>query len=137
MQDQPEFHAVDGQLRRIVYEEIDQDAIEIEVQAQVDQAQNNLNDATQVREQAEQIYSVAESAAEQASNDLDEAKKTEEEAESALQKSLAGRESLTNAKQLAASQLESTDIEDDDSDGNEVDSIESTDAVNVPITLAS
>jgi hypothetical protein len=106
MQNQPEFQAVGGQLHRVVYQPVDENSVEAEVQAQVDAAQNALNQATQTREHAEQVYTAAEAAAEAASLDLDSAKKVEVEAETAFQKSTSSRDALASAKQLATQQLE-------------------------------
>lgn len=136
MPDQPEFHAVDGQLHRVTYEPVDEGEAEVETQSQVDQAQNQFNAAMQLREQAEQVYLEAENAAELASNQLDATKLAEEEAEGALQKSLAKRDSLARAKQLAVSQLESEDAESVD-DGIDEDETTDSEAVNLTVKVAA
>ncbi len=78
MQEQPEFQAVGGQLHRVVYQEVDESSVEADLLAQLDAAQTHLNEATQGREQAEQVYANAEAAAEEAANQL-ELKKQEVE----------------------------------------------------------
>lgn len=139
MEDQPKFHAVGGQLHRVIYEPVDQDSVDAEIAAQLDSSQTALNFATQARIEAEGSYAIAEAAAEQASLILDAARASEGDAESAFQKSVATRDSLVNAKQLAIEQSEQADAEESDSESDEDDDEEdaTAGAVNVPITAAS
>jgi membrane protein involved in colicin uptake len=135
MQDQPEFQAVGGQLHRVVYQEVDQNSVETEVQSQLEAAQTRLTEVRQAREQQEQVCVNAEAVAEEAANRLEELKTDEGVAEEAVQKSVASQESFARAKQLAAEQLEQENATEGDVDSDESDT--SAEGVSVPINVAA
>lgn len=134
MQDQQGFQAVGGQLHRVVYEVVDQESIESELQGQLDAAQVAYSTTSQARQQAEQVCADAEAVADQANASLDAAKLAEEEAESSLQKSALVRDDFARAKQLAAEQLEQAGTEDSDTGADEDDEAESDESETIDVT---
>lgn len=126
-----EFRVVDGKIVELVEQEVVEDLIEANLQEELDQAQNELNTQTTNLANAEMQYLEAEANAEAASTLLEEAKAAKDVAEAKVSKSVSRRDSWAQAIELRQEQL-GTEASEDNDGVTEA----STEAVDIPITVA-
>ncbi len=128
----------EGQLVRLVEQEVDENEVEAQLQEELDAAQNDANTHNANVSNSQEAVQAAQEQLDAAELQLEAHKADAEAALARLQKSEADRASLAAARELRNAQPQPADegSDDSDADGAEDDGAESA-AVDVPVNVQS
>ncbi len=130
----------DGKLVRLVEQEVNEDGVEAELQAQLDEAQNEVNSHQANVSQSEQQLADLDAQHEQVTNERNAHQINLEAAQTKLQKSEAEKASLTAARELRDAGDGANAEGEADSDAGEPaddESVPESEEVAVPVTVAA